>query len=134
MHGCEEPARSASLTHVSTTTRPAEEVFRHHARALIAGDLDEIVSDYADDALFITGTGARRGKDGVREAFAAIFEDLPTPQWYVHTRILEGDVLFLEWSATATAAGARADDGVETFLVRDGEIVLQTMHYTVQPA
>jgi hypothetical protein len=31
---------------------------------------------------------------------------------------------FLEWAATAT--GARADDGVETLVVRDGEIVLQT--------
>jgi hypothetical protein len=41
-------------------------------------------------------------------------------------------VLLLEWSAES--ATSRADDGVETFLVRDGKIVLQTVHYTVRPA
>ena len=29
-------------------TRTPEEVFAHHAQALGAGDLDEIVADYAD--------------------------------------------------------------------------------------
>jgi hypothetical protein len=42
----------------------------------------------------------------------------------------KGDALFLEWSAES--ATSRADDGGETFLVRDREIVLQTVHYTVQ--
>jgi predicted SnoaL-like aldol condensation-catalyzing enzyme len=70
-----------------------------------------------------------RGKDGVREAFTRIFKDLPDVRFDLHTRVLEGDFLFLEWAATA--AGARADDGVETLVVREGEIVLQTAHYTV---
>jgi len=73
-----------------------------------------------------------RGKDGVREGFTKVLGDLPDARWNVHTRILEGDVLFLEW--TAQSATSRAEDGVETFLVRDGEIVVQTVHYTVQPA
>ena len=37
--------------------RTPEEVFSHHAEALGAGDLDEIVADYADDAVFISPTG-----------------------------------------------------------------------------
>jgi hypothetical protein len=37
--------------------RTPEEVFSHHAQALGAGDLDEIVADYSDDAIFITPTG-----------------------------------------------------------------------------
>jgi hypothetical protein len=41
-------------------------------------------------------------------------------------------VLFLGW--TAKAATAQTEDGVETILVHDGEIVVQTVHYTVQPA
>jgi ketosteroid isomerase-like protein len=47
-------------------TRTPEEVFQHHAVPLGAGDLDEIVADYADDAVFITPAGIRRGKDGIR--------------------------------------------------------------------
>ena len=95
---------------------------------MVAGDMNDIVSDHAHDALFITNAGILHGREGVREGFTKIFADLPNAQFDVRTRILEGDVIFLEWAATAT--GSRADDGVETFLVRDGEIVLQTVHYT----
>ena len=34
-------------------TRTPEEIFQHHAEALGAGDLDGIVADYADNAVFI---------------------------------------------------------------------------------
>jgi ketosteroid isomerase-like protein len=43
-------------------TRTPEEVFAHHVEALGAGDLDEIVADYTDDAVFITSRGVLRGK------------------------------------------------------------------------
>jgi ketosteroid isomerase-like protein len=115
----------------TSASRTPQEVFRDHAQAMVAGDLDRIVADYADDAVFITHAGALRGKDGVREGFRRLFGDLPAPRFDVHTRILEGDVLFLEW--TAEASGSRAENGVETLWARDGEIVLQTVHYTVRP-
>ena len=38
----------------ATTTRTPQEVFGHHAEVLIAGDLEGIVADYSDDAVFIT--------------------------------------------------------------------------------
>jgi ureidoacrylate peracid hydrolase len=115
----------------SADVRTAPEVYEHHTHAMINGDLDEIVSDYAEDAVFITPTGVLRGREGVRKGFTRIFRELPDPQWHVHTRVLDGDMLFLEW--TAQSDGARAEDGVETLLVRDGAIALQTVHYTVQP-
>ena len=35
-------------------TRTPQEIFAHHAGALVAGDIDEIVADYTEDAVFIT--------------------------------------------------------------------------------
>ena len=96
-------------------TRTPEEIFQHHAEALGAGDLDEIVADYTDDAVFITPGGVRRGKDGIREAF---------------TQLLADDVLFLEWAATA--ATTKVEDGIDTFVFSDGLIRLQTVRYTLQ--
>ena len=58
-------------------TRTPEEIFQHHVQALGAGDLDEIVTDYSDDAVFITPAGVRRGKDGIREAFTQLLADVP---------------------------------------------------------
>ena len=110
--------------------RTPQEVFAHHAEVLIAGDLEGIVSDYADDAVFITPAGMLRGKDGVREGFTQLLADVPNADWAVPTQIYEGDVLFIEWSANA--ANTRVEDGIDTFVFRDGEIVVQTVRYTVQ--
>jgi ketosteroid isomerase-like protein len=112
-------------------SRTPQEVFAHHAQALGAGDLDGIVDDYSDDAVFITPAGVRRGKAGVREGFVQLLADVPNADWALPTQIYEGDVLFLEW--TATSAATKVEDGIDTFVFRDGQIVVQTVRYTVQP-
>jgi hypothetical protein len=111
-------------------TRTPEEVFAHHAQALGAGDLDEIVADYAGDAVFITPAGVERGKDGIRAAFTRLLADVPDAAWNLKTQIYEDDLLFLEW--TADAAATRVDDGIDTFVFRDGLIRAQTVRYTLQ--
>jgi ketosteroid isomerase-like protein len=110
--------------------RTPEEVFHHHAQALGAGDLDEIVADYSDDAVFITPSGVRTGRDGVREGFSVLLGDVPNAAWELKTQIYDGDILFLEWAATA--AKTRVEDGVDTFIFRDGQIRAQTVRYNLQ--
>jgi hypothetical protein len=112
-------------------TRTPQEVFAHHGKALAAGDLDEIVADYADDSVLITPAGAARGRDGIRQAFAKLLADLPNAAWDLKTQIFDGDVLFLEWAADS--AINRVDDGVDTFVFRDGSIWAQTVRYTPHP-
>ncbi len=111
-------------------TRTPQEVFQHHAQALGAGDLDEIVADYADDALFITPAGVQRGKDGIRAAFTQLLADVPRASWDLKTQIYEDDVLFLEWAADAAATFV--EDGIDTFVFRNGLIRVQTVRYTLQ--
>jgi hypothetical protein len=98
---------------------------------LIAGDLDGIVSDYADDALFITPDGVKHGKDGVREGFVKLLSDVPQADWEVPTQIFEDDVLFIEWKAESE--NAKVEDGIDTFVFRDGMIRVQTVRYTAVP-
>ena len=111
--------------------RSPQQVFEHHVEALGAADLDGIVEDYTDDAVFITPAGVKRGKDGIREAFTKLLADVPNADWALPTQIYDGDVLFLEW--TATSAETKVEDGIDTFIFRDGMIRLQTVRYTVQP-
>jgi hypothetical protein len=110
--------------------RTPQEIFQHHAEALIAGDIDEIVADYSDDAVFITPKGTLRGKDGIREAFTNLLNDLPDANWEVPTQIFEDDALFIEWRAESKAT--RATDGIDTFIFRGDEIRLQTVRYTLE--
>jgi ketosteroid isomerase-like protein len=109
-------------------TRTPQEVFAHHGQALAAGDLDEIVVDYTDDSVLITAAGVARGKAGIRKVFANLLDDLPNAAWDLKTQIFDGDVLFLEWAADS--AVNRVDDGVDTFVFRDGAIRAQTVRYT----
>jgi ketosteroid isomerase-like protein len=110
--------------------RTPQEVFGHHVEALGAGDLDEIVADYAEDAVFISPPGVLYGKEGIRTAFTKLLSDVPNAKWTLPTQIYEGDVLFLEW--TADAGASFADDGIDTFVFRDGLIQVQTVRYTLQ--
>ena len=110
-------------------SRTPQEVFQHHAEVLIGGDLEGIVSDYADDAVFITPAGTLHGKDGVREGFTKLLADVPSADWAVPTQIFEGDVLFIEWSADSEKT--RVEDGIDTFVFRDGLIRVQTVRYTL---
>lgn len=111
--------------------RTPQEVFQHHAEVLIAGDLDGIVSDYADDALFITPDGVKHGKDGVRAGFVKLLSDVPKADWEVPTQIFEDDILFIEWRAESE--NAKVEDGIDTFVFRDGMIRVQTVRYTAIP-
>jgi ketosteroid isomerase-like protein len=115
---------------MAATTRTPQEVFQHHAEVLIAGDIDGIVSDYSDDAILITPAGTLHGKDGVRQGFEKLLSDLPNAEWDVPTQIFEGDVLFIEWNATSKST--KAEDGIDTFVFRDGLIRVQTVRYTLQ--
>ena len=110
--------------------RSPQEVFQHHAEALGGGDLAGIVADYADDAVFITPAGVKRGKEGIREAFTQLLADVPNAAWELKTQIYEDDVLFLEWAAVSAAT--KVEDGIDTFIFRDGLIRLQTVRYTLQ--
>ena len=111
--------------------RSPQEIFQHHGEALMAEDLDAIVSDYADDAVFITPDGARRGKDGVREGFVKLIGDVPQAKWELPTQIFEDDILLLEWKAESETV--KVEDGIDTFVFRDGLIRVQTVRYTMTP-
>jgi hypothetical protein len=114
---------------IMSDQRTPEEVFQHHGQVLGAGDLDGIVSDYSDDAIFISPDGIVRGRDGIRQAFVKLVGDVPNAKWELKT-VFADDILFLEWSAES--AHTRVEDGIDTFVFRDGLIRVQTVRYTLQ--
>jgi hypothetical protein len=75
---------------------PAQEVFGHHAQALGAENLEQIVADYSDDAIYITPAGVQRGKDGLRQAFTKLLGQVPQATRDIKTTIYEDDSLLLE--------------------------------------
>ncbi len=63
-------------------------------------------------------------------AFTQLLADVPDAIWELKTQIYDGDALFLEWAAVSAAT--KVEDGIDTFIFRDGLIRLQTVRYTLQ--
>ncbi len=50
-----------------------------------------------------------------------------------HSRGLRVASRFSTWTRTSEAAETRVRDGADSFLIENGWIVAQTIHYTVEP-
>ena len=111
--------------------RSTEEVFNHHVQALVARNLPEILMDYTENSILITPQVVARGKDVIGELFEQLLRDLPGMKLSARTRIIEGEIVFVEWTADSQLNSI--SDGVDTFVIRDGYIQAQTARFTLVP-
>lgn len=109
--------------------RTPQEVFEHHAKALGDEDIEQILADYADDAVLITKDGVVRDRAGIEATFRGLIEQIPHATWDLKTQVYDGDLLLLEWAVTSEKHSV--DDGVDTFVFKDGRIAAQTVHLTL---
>jgi len=65
----------------------------------------------------------------VRHLARLLAEQLGCAAYTFRTKLVAGEVAFLEWGACCPAAAV--EDGADSFIIRDGRIVVQTIHYTV---
>jgi hypothetical protein len=111
--------------------RSTRAVIDDHLALAAAGewrqDLDRNV---ADDIVVLTGFGVFEGLDQVRLLAELLEHQIPDGRFEYTTVLVHGDVAFLEW--TAHGPTARVRDGVDSFVVRNGKIAVQTIHYTVE--
>ena len=111
--------------------RTTTEVFEDHLAKRLAGDVEgDIRMNYSPDVVFLTGTGAFTGHDGVRASAKELTRYLPEDSVfeYRHT-LVEGEYAFLEW--TTHSNRGQVTDGADSFVIRDGKIVFQSIHYSV---
>jgi len=110
-------------TQIDTT----RQVLEHHLRALAAGDLDAIVSDYTDDSTLIGPDGVVKGRQAIRASFERGLDSLFKPGTYeftLDTTQVADDIAYIVWHANCAAMDIVF--GTDTFLIRDGKIAVQT--------
>lgn len=111
--------------------RPAAEVFADHLR--LAGEHqfeEDIARNVSPDAIILERRGIFRGREGAKELARALEQELPSAPYIYKNVLIEGRVAFLEW--TSEAEHTRVRDGADSFLIENGWIVAQTIHYTVE--
>lgn len=112
--------------------RSAREVLDDHLRESKEGSIEaDLARNYSHDLVVLTGRDVYRGNDGLRQLGDLLRKELPDSSFEYQTVLVDGEMGFLEW--TGRSVKARVDDGADSYLIRNGKIVVQTIHYTVIP-
>lgn len=106
------------------------------ANEWVSGSFEEILEEdlrrnVSEDVVVLINRGVFRGHEGVRQLARMLAEELPEHRAFQYTHVAaEGRIAFLEW--TYEDGSARVRDGADSYVVEDGKIVAQTIHYTVE--
>lgn len=111
--------------------RSPRQVLEDHLALRRAGRLEEdLERNYDPEVILLSLTGGRHGLDGVREMASELRRDCAGHDYRYDEVLINGNVGMLVWSATCPEGAIR--DGSDSYLVRDGRIVVQTVHYHVR--
>lgn len=92
---------------------------------------EDVRRNVSEDIVILINRGTFRGHDGVRQLARMLADELPEHKAFRYTYVaVEGNVGMLEWEYEDSTIRVR--DGVDSYLIEDGKIVAQTIHYTLQ--
>jgi len=92
---------------------------------------EDIRRNVSEDIVILINRGTFRGHEGVRQLARMLSEELPEHSSFEYTyKAVKGKMGFLEWAYEDT--NVRVKDGADSYLIEDGKIDAQTIHYTVE--
>ena len=92
---------------------------------------EDLRRNVAEECVILINRGVFRGHEGVMQLARILGEELPEHREFQYThKVVEGRLAFLEWAYED--AHVRVTDGADSYLIEDGKIVAQTIHYTVE--
>ncbi len=112
--------------------RTCEEVFSSHFKLRAEGKVEEDLKlNYHENVVVISNYGNFYGHDGVRQSALILSRLVPTTNYELKdTHVIEKEGAVLELWGSKTSE-THVNDGIDTFLIRDGKIVVQTIYYSL---
>jgi ketosteroid isomerase-like protein len=110
-----------------------QSVLDHHLEMFGEGDLDGIMEDYATDAVFVSSDGVLEGPEEIRAMYVDLlgeFDD-PSVSFSLEQQLVEDDYAYIRWTAETPANVY--EFASDTFVIKDGEIVMQSLAADVSP-
>ena len=107
-----------------TGTKETDAVLDNHLAAAQRGDLEGVLSDFSEDSVLFLPQGPVRGMAGLHEFYKAFLTKPPPgfPKAFeLLRRDVDGEIAYIVWKAEPGVKLA-----TDTFLVRDGKIMVQT--------
>ena len=103
------------------STETTRTVVARHLAELGAGNIDGVMADYAGDAIMVSNLGGiTRGTEALRAIFSHTPGDL-FDGMEITAEHFDGEIGYVAWKT------GRIPMGSDTFVVRDGKIVAQTV-------
>ena len=116
-----------------------KEVLERHLKYFGDGDLAGLLSDYVPETVVFTPVGfggaggAAKGAAALRSTFFIVLAEFAKPgtRFEMRQKVIEGDYAYVVWEAE-TAQNVY-ELGSDTFIVKDGKIVLQSIAAKIVP-
>jgi hypothetical protein len=123
--------RSSDPSPLDSAQRAAADVLQDHLQLREAGELEEdLRRNYAADVVLLSARGVLHGHDGVRASAAFLYEAAAGHEYCYHLTVADDRMAMLEWSAAGH--DTRIVDGVDSYLIENGTIKAQSIHYRVR--
>jgi ketosteroid isomerase-like protein len=117
---------------INEQQRSAGEVLDDHLKRRAAEDLEgDLMHNYAPDVVLLCEHGPRHGREAIRQSAEALAKQVPDASFDYPLKAVAGEYAFLLWRAVS--AKATADNGADSFVIRDGRIVMQSVVYELRP-
>ena len=112
--------------------RSSRDVLASHLRLRKAGDLErDLRENYSPHVVVLTARAVFRGHDGVRRSAHRLWGPVGGSGSYTYSHVLADDrMALLEWRGGDDRFRVRC--GVDSYLIEDGWITAQTIHYRVE--
>jgi ketosteroid isomerase-like protein len=108
----------------TNTIATTETILGKHLQAIFARDLDAILSDYVEESVLFTQNGTFKGLEAIRGFFTfalTIFTPEVIATMNLSKQDIHGEYAYIVWTAGATVLM-----GSDTFLIRNGKIIMQS--------
>ncbi|HEU5414262.1 MAG TPA: nuclear transport factor 2 family protein [Candidatus Angelobacter sp.] len=110
--------------------RTAKAVFEDHLALAAKGVVEEdLLRNYHEDCVILINSGEYRGHAGARRLADQLAREMPEAEFEYTTKLVSGRFAFLEWTGSSKTASVQ--DGADSFVIENGKIVAQTIHYTL---
>jgi hypothetical protein len=103
------------------------QVLKHHLDAFLQGNVNEIMKDYTAESSLYTPQGEIKGLEGIRGFFEYVFSLLPQESFKFNMvqQIIFDDYVYLAFDCSSSLVDVPL--GTDTFKIRDGKILWQTL-------
>ncbi len=109
-----------------------EQVLLSHLQAEGTGNMEALMQNYTEESVFITPAGVFSGLAKIREEFERLLAPYPPgSRFTLIQQSVAGDYSYLIWSGES--AYITIPFATDTFLIRDGKILLQTFAAQIIP-